>query len=429
LLRSGVNRLLSRLVSSSDREAAALAIASLRAQPLRSSLAIGGVVIGIVTVVVVASTLVGLRNSVATLFRELGTDNIFAYHLNGEPYSAPTELDVARPQMRPEYAAPLTELGSAIRDVGLELIVPTVSGTRVITARAGGTESDSVLVEGISENFHDVVGAEYRAGRPFTEIESRAYAQVAILGASVARALFGTESSIGRTLLLGGDRYDVVGELEPRRGTFFGENRNDSVIAVPISTARRKFPEARNLVLYIRAHPGQREVAREEARAILRLIRQVPTGADDNFAMNSADQIIAQFDRLGYQIFLATLGLAMVSLAIGAIGIANVMIISVTERTREIGVRLAVGARRSEVRRQFLVEAAMLSSVGGGIGVAIAVVIGVAASLAAPGFPVAPPLWAVTSGLAMSLLVGVAAGYLPARRAASLDPVEALRYE
>ena len=412
-----------------EQEAARLAVESVRAQPARSALAILGVVVGIVTVVVVASTLVGLRNSIAVLFRELGTDNIFAYHLNGEPYSAPTELDAARPQLRPEDAETLTRLGQSIREVGLELIVPAVTATRVITARAGGNESDTVLIEGVSPNFHDVVGADFRDGRPIADIEARAYAQVTVLGASVARALFGPESSVGKTLLVGGDRYQVVGELAPRKGTFFGENRNDSVIAIPLTTARRKFPDARNLVLYIRAHPGLREQAREEARAILRLVRRVPAGADDNFSMNSADQIIAQFDRIGALIFMATIALAAVSLAIGGIGIANVMIISVTERTREIGVRLAIGARRRDVRRQFLIEAAILSGTGGLIGVAVAGAIGAVAALLAPGFPAAPPLWAVASGLSMSISVGIAAGYLPARRAAALDPVEALRYE
>jgi len=414
---------------SGEREAAELAIDALRAQPARSTLAVLGVVIGIVTVVIVSSTLVGLRNSVATLFRELGTDNIFAYHLNGEPYSAPTELDVARPQLRAGDAEPLARLGRSIRDVGLELIVPAATASRVITARAGANESDSVLIEGVSANFHDVVGADFRDGRPLSDVDVRVQAQVAVLGASVARALFGNENSVGQSFLLGGDRYFVAGELAPRKGTFFGENRNDSVVAIPITTARRKFPDARNLVLYIRAWPGQREQAREEARSILRLIRRVPPGAPDNFAMNSADQIIAQFDRIGFQIFLATIALASVSLAIGGIGIANVMIISVTERTREIGVRLAIGARRADVRRQFLIEAAILSAVGGAVGIALAAVIGGIAAIVAPGFPAAPPLWSIGAGLLTSIGVGLAAGYVPAQRASALDPVDALRYE
>ncbi|MEY4637372.1 MAG: hypothetical protein RJA55_3170 [Acidobacteriota bacterium] len=410
-------------------EAATLAAESLRANKARSGLAILGVVIGIVTVVLVASTLVGLRNSVALLFRELGTDNIFAYHLNGEPYSAPTELDAKRPQLRAEYARELERLGPSIREVGIQLIVPAVTSTRVITARAGANELDTVLIEGTSSNFFDVVGASFREGRPFTPTEERARGQVAVVGANVSRALFGADGAVGKSFLLGGDRYFVVGELAPRQGTFFGENRNDSVVAIPVPTARRKFPEARNMVLYIRAVPGLREQARQEADTILRLVRNVPLGAESNFAMNSADQIIAQFDRIGLQIFIATIALAAISLVIGGIGIANVMVISVTERTREIGVRLAIGARRSEVRWQFLIEAAILSGTGGLLGVTLAAVIGVLVALVAPTFPAAPPLWAVTSGLVTSIAVGMIAGYWPARAASALDPVEALRHE
>lgn len=410
-------------------EAAALAVESLRAQKARSGLAILGVVIGIVTVVLVASTLVGLRNSVALLFRELGTENIFAYHLNGEPYSAPTEFDVKRPQLKEEYAGALERLGQSIRDVGVQLIVPAVTSTRVITARASANELDTVLIEGVSSNFFDVVGASFTQGRPFTPTEERARGQVAVIGANVSKALFGPEGAVGKSLLLGGDRYFIVGELAPRQGTFFGENRNDSVVAIPVSTARRKFPDARNLVLYIRARPGLRDQAREEAGAILRLLRNVPLGTDNNFSMNTADQIIAQFDRIGFQIFVATVALAAISLVIGGIGIANVMVISVTERTREIGVRLAIGARRAEVRRQFLIEAAILSGAGGLAGVVLATMIGLLVAFVAPTFPAAPPLWAVTAGLVTSVAVGLLAGYWPARAASALDPVEALRYE
>lgn len=409
--------------------AASLAVDSLRAQPARSGLAIAGIVIGIVTVVLVASVLVGLRNSVAQLFRELGTDNIFAFHRGGDPYSPPSEAEAGRRTLSPSYVPVLERLGPSIREVGVQILVPAVTATRTITARAGQNESDTVIIEGVSPNFHEVTGAEFAGGRPFTDLETRVAAPVAILGANIARALFGSRSAVGQSFLLGGDRYFVVGELAPRRGTFFGENRNDNVVSIPAGTARRKFPDAEQMVLYIRAEPGVRDQARTEAETILRLLRGVPPGAPSDFTLSTADQIIASFDSIGAQIFFATLALAAVSLLIGGIGIANVMIISVTERTREIGVRLAIGARRAEVRRQFLIEAAMLSTAGGLAGVLTASVIGLLATAVAPGFPAVPPLWAVASGLGSSVLVGVIAGYWPARRAAGLDPVEALRYE
>jgi putative ABC transport system permease protein len=409
--------------------AAALAVDSLRAQPARSGLAIGGIVIGIVTVVLVASVLVGLRNSVAQLFRELGTENIFAFHRGGDPYSPASEAEARRRTLSLTYVPVLERLGPSIREVGVQVLVPAVTATRAITARAGASESDTVLIEGVSPNFHEVTGAEFATGRPFTELENRVAAPVAVLGANIARALFGTERAVGQSFLLGGDRYFVVGELAPRRGTFFGENRNDNVVSMPAATARRKFPDAEQMVLYIRAEPGARDQARTEAETILRLLRGVPPGAPSDFTLSTADQIIAQFDRIGAQIFVATVGLAAVSLLIGGIGIANVMIISVTERTREIGVRLAVGARRPEVLRQFLLEAALLSAAGGLAGVVTATLIGLAATAVAPGFPAVPPLWAVASGLGTSVAVGIVAGYWPARRAAALDPVEALRYE
>ena len=413
----------------SVREAARLAWDSLRAQPARSGLAIGGVVIGIVTVVLVASVLVGLRNSVAQLFRELGTDNIFAFHRNGDPYTPASERDALRRPLKPSDAATIERLGTAVRDVGVQLLVPAVTATRTITARAGGNESDSVLIEGVSANFFDVTGAEFAAGRPFTDVENRVVAPVAVIGANVATALFGPDDAVGKAFLLGGERYFVIGVLAKRKGTFFGENRNDNVVSLPVATAGRRFPEAQNTVLYVRAKPGVRENARAEAETILRLLRGVRDDEESDFNLSTSDQIIAQFDKLGAQIFLATVGLAAVSLVIGGIGIANVMVMSVTERTREIGVRLAIGAQRREVLRQFLFEAAMLSGAGGVAGVVAATVLGLIATAIAPAFPAVPPLWAVASGLGTSVAVGVLAGYWPARRAAALDPVEALRYE
>ncbi len=421
---SGLSALLASI-----REAGRLAWESVLAQPARSGLAIAGVVIGIVTVVLVASVLVGLRNSVAQLFRELGTDNIFAFHRNGDPYTPASDKDALRRPLKPEFAETIARLGPSVRDVGVQLLIPAVTATRTITARAGSNESDSVLLEGVSPNFFDVTGADFATGRPFSEAENRVVAPVAVLGANVATALFGTTEAVGKPFLLGGNQYYVVGVLAKRKGTFFGENRNDNVVSLPVATAMRRFPEAENTVLYVRAKAGVRERARDEAETILRLLRRVPPGGESDFQLSTSDQIIAQFDKLGAQIFLATVGLAAVSLVIGGIGIANVMVMSVTERTREIGVRLAIGARRREVLRQFLFEAGMLSGAGGVAGVLTATILGLIATAIAPAFPAVPPLWAVASGLVTSIGVGVAAGYFPARRAASLDPVEALRYE
>jgi putative ABC transport system permease protein len=410
-------------------EAWSLATESVRSQMLRSGLAVAGVVIGIVTVVLVASVLANVRNQVALLFRELGTDNIFAFHFSGDPYSPPPERELGRRPLSPAYARDIARLGEAVEAAGVQVIVPNVVGGRALVARAGENDSDRVLVEAASSEFFEIVGAQFTSGRPFTDLEDRVGAPVAVIGSSLARALYGGTSPIGRSMTLGSQAFTVVGVLAPRPGGFFGENRQDSVMSIPLGTARRLFGAPDRVVLYVRAREGQFSLAQLETEAILRQLRALGPGETNDFNLSTAEQIIGTLDEVGAQIGLVTVGLAIVSLLIGAIGIANVMIIAVTERTREIGVRLAVGARRRDVLAQFLVEAALLSTLGGVLGVLLAVSIGFGLRLVISDFSAVPPLWSVAAGLGASTLAGVAAGYLPARRAAGLDPVEALRYE
>ncbi|HPW21496.1 MAG TPA: ABC transporter permease [Vicinamibacterales bacterium] len=410
-------------------EALALAVDSLRSQKARAALAVAGIVIGIITVVLVATVLAGVRNGIAALFRELGTDNVFAFHRAGDPYTPSSDRDAQNKPLEPSMARAIAEAASSIREVAAQIIVPPIADGRPLVARRGTNESDTVLIEGATPNFFDVAGAEFRTGRPFTPVEDSSAAKVAVIGSSVARALFGGTASVGKSFTLAGDAYSVVGELEPRKGGFFGENRQDNVITIPAGTVARRFPDARITVLYARTAPGQLAAGRAELEFLLRRMRGLPPGADNDFTLSTAEQIISNLDAISAQIGLAAFALALVSLVIGGIGIANVMIIAVTERTREIGTRLAIGAKRRDVLAQFLVEAALLSAVGGGVGVAVSWALGFALSLAAPAFPAVPPLWAVAGGLGSAVGTGLVAGYLPARRAANLDPVEALRYE
>lgn len=417
------------LTRDSIEESAVLAVDSLRTHRARSLLAIGGIVIGIVTIVLIASVLANVRNQVALLFRDLGTDNIFVFHLTGDPYVTASEKEARRQPLKLEWVSDLRRLTTAAKDVGAQVIVPTTTSSGVLVARAGGNESDTVLVEGATPTLFDIIGAEFARGRPFTALEDRAGANVAVVGASLSQALFGNESPLGRTLTLGGDTYTVVGELEKRRGGFFGENRQDNVLTLPAGTVRKRFGVPERVVIYVQAQPGQRDACMRQTESAMRQLRALSSSDDNDFNLSTADQIIATFDGISAQIGLVTVGLAGVSLLIGAIGIANVMFISVTERTREIGLRLAVGARRREVLMQFLLEAVFLSGIGGVAGVVTALSIGLLLTLVLTGFSAVAPLWAVLGGLGASILVGVVAGYLPAYRAAYLDPVEALRHE
>ena len=408
-----------------------LASDSLRAHPGRSLLAVLGIVVGIVTVCLVATVLVNVRNQIALLFRDLGTENVFAFHLSGDPYSPASDEEARRLPLEREFGETVALEAESVSAAAAQILIPSVINGRALNARAGSAVSDTVLVEGASSNFFDLVGAEFSYGRPFTELEDRSAARVAVLGSSLTLALFGEprESVLGREVFLLGEPYRVVGIQAPRRGGFFGENRQDSVMAIPAGTARRRFPEADATVLYMRSEAGRLEQAQTEIEAVLRRERQLRPGEPNDFTLSTSEQIIGTFDQVGAGIALATIGLAAVSLVIGGIGVANVMVIAVTERTREIGLRMSVGARRRDILGQFLIESVLLSLVGGAGGLLLAALLTALLTLAVPGFLPVLPLWAVAFGLGSSCLTGVVAGVLPARQAARLDPVDALRHE
>ena len=246
----------------------------------------------------------------------------------------------------------------------------------------------------------------------------------------MADALFGALNPVGREVDFAGRNFTVVGVLDKRKGGFMGENEDDSAVLFPYRTARRLAPTTSDyLMLVIRARSGQLPAALDQVEDVLRRQRKVRSNKPSDFDLSTASRVIEQFDAITAAVGLIAIAISSVSLLVGGIGVMNIMLVSVTERTQEIGVRKAIGARRKDVVRQFLYEAMALTLTGGVIGVALAVAVSGLIRLLVPTLPAEIPPWAVVAGLLVSIGVGLGFGVWPARRAAALDPVEALRYE
>ncbi len=396
---------------------------------LRSGLTVLGIVIGITTVVTVASLLSGLKGAIVEFFQEFGPDSIFVARLSGDPSGAnapPKELK--RHPLRPEDADYLRQTVHSISDVAVSLYVDQVAG-RVITAKVPGFESDNLFMQGVSANAYDITPRELFQGRVFTEQEARRGERVVLLGYSLADALFPAHDAVGRSLMVDGAEYTVLGVFALAKGGFFGENGLDRQVSMPLETARLRYPGSKNFFITAKALPGMRDDAVEEVRAAMRKVRHVAPGAPDDFSLTTPDSIIENFNKITGMILLISIAISAVGLLVGGIGVMNIMLVSVTERTREIGVRKALGARKGDIVTQFLVEAMALTGIGGIIGIVVAVLVTLLISLLVPSIKTSVPAWALIAGFTVSVAIGVFFGTWPAVKAAQLDPVEALRYE
>ena len=407
-----------------------MAMDAVWAHRFRSMLTVIGIVIGITTVVVVASLLTGLRGSIVKFFDELGPDNIFLYKTSGDPSSefAPPK-ERKRRAMKKEYADMIMRSTTYVQEVGLVLYIPPAPSGTLITAKVPGFETDSLNMVGTSPNGNDLTPRDFDQGRFFTEEENSRTAHVVVLGYDLAHALFPTGEADGRTFMLDGAEFTVIGVFAKAKGGFFGQNAQDSQIVMPLKTAEARYPGLDRYMITCKAVAGHRQDAFDEVEGIMRRLRGLKKDEEDDFSISTPDQIIKQFDQITGIIGLVAIAISALGLLVGGIGVMNIMLVSVTERTREIGVRKALGARRIDIISQFLAEAMALTGAGGVLGIVAAIVLTMLISLLVPSLPSVVPTWAVVTALTVSVGIGLFFGVWPAVKAAKLDPVEALRYE
>jgi putative ABC transport system permease protein len=410
-------------------ENVSMALAALWTHRFRSALTILGIVIGITTVVTVSSLLTGLREGIVIFFQEFGPDNIFLARFSGDPSSGGRPNEQKRRPIRPEYADYIERTCPSVLRTSISLFIPSIVSGRPITARVPGFESDNVSLVGVTYSGFLTQPRELLEGRLFTPEEAARGDKVALVGSSLAEALFPGSSAPGRTLTLDGAEYQIIGVFAPAKGGFFGENGLDRQVTIPLRTAQLRYPQVDNYFIVSQARPGLREQAVEEVRAAVRRLRRTPPGAADDFALTTPDQIIQRFDSLTGLVLMVSIAISALGLLVGGIGVMNIMLVSVTERTKEIGIRKAIGARRGDIGVQFLTEAMTLTGIGGLLGIVFAVLATLLIGYLQPSLPSQVPSWAILAGLGVSLSVGLFFGVWPALKAAKLDPVEALRYE
>ncbi len=403
-----------------------MALESVRAHKFRSFLTVLGIVIGVATVVAVASLLTGLRNNVVRLVEEYGTNNIYAFHLSGGFGGPEPEQERTRKPLRRVDADAIVEQASAVDSVATQLFVGYIDRT----INYNGNTYKQGNLAAVTANYARIANIVVQEGRFFNDIDDLHKRNVMVVGINVAESLFPNRSSVaGTQVKMGGQIFEIVGVMEKRKGSFFGENQEDNAIYIPFETGRKLSPQSEWMMLIVRAKTGRIPEALEQSREVLRRQRGVRFDQPDNFDLSTADKIISDFDSITALIGLIAIAISGVGLLVGGIGVMNIMLVSVTERTAEIGVRKALGAKRRDIVTQFLYEAMVLTFLGGALGIALAFGVGRIISFLLPSLPATIPFWAIATALITSVAIGLIFGVWPARKASRLDPIECLRYE
>jgi len=408
-----------------------MAFDSLRQHKARSLLTILGVVIGIMAIVAVASIMVGLDQDIRGFLDQYGTDTLFVFRWDFGFRGSLTAEERNRKALTYEDTMAIRDECPDVKDVTVE-VFPRLEPGRpftVVPARYKGNEVYGIRYTGALPSYEWVYNANPEKGRFFTEVEDSHHMNVAVIGHDLAEGLFHAEDPLDKFIEVGGAFYQVVGVLEKRKGQFFRDESADKVVVVPYTAYRKHNPQDDEHYIGAQAYPGRKSQAEDEIIGLLRRRRGVATDKPNNFAISSSEEIARQFRQITGAIAIAVVVISSIGLLIGGVGVMNIMLMSVTERTREIGVRKAIGARRRDIIRQFLTEAITLTGAGGIIGVSLGAGISFSINKLLPSLPSAVPLWSVIAAVTASMSVGLFFGIYPAMKASRLDPVEALRFE
>jgi putative ABC transport system permease protein len=414
-------------------ENAQMALTTLRENKMRSFLTVLGVVIGITALLSVVSILVGVYGDVNAYLSDYGPETLFLFRFDpGIHTGRLTPDERERKPLTLEDAEAIEESCPAVRAVTATVFPRFVEDgpqRGPITARYLSKEVAGVDYNGTLPATEEVFNSRPRQGRFFSEAENMHRLDVAVIGADIAKTLYPDIDPLGKPILVDGVSYQVIGILEPRKGGFVKDQSADKAVMVPYRTYRKHNPGDDEHFIGAVAYAGKMSEAQDEIRGVLRRRRQVAYSKPDNFGISSAQQIADQFRQITGSVALLISVVSSIGLLVGGVGVMNIMLMSVTQRTREIGVRKAIGARRRDVIWQFLTEAVVLTGAGGVIGVILGGGISLLINFLAPNLPSSIPLWSIILAVGVSMSVGLFFGMYPAIKAAHLDPVEALRYE